>query len=312
MGEWLQSLIPWGTDVILWLQSFRTPALDGLFVGATYLGEEYFYIGFLPLVYWCIHKELGIQLGYLLMLSNYLNGWAKLLYRLPRPAAADMAYLRHEASPSFPSGHSQNAVAMWCYLALTVKRAAFWILAIVLIALIAISRVYVGVHFPQDLAGGLLIGGVLLALYVLLGDRVIAPWLRRQPLALRLVLGAVAPLIMLFVYPRDYNGLYPDETAATIVGVLVGISLGAPLEERYIGFSVAGPFWKRLARLLVGIAIIVLVYLLPKLLLPETFAPALDIAIRVLRYALMAFTLTVVAPWLFVRLRLADTTEPRR
>ena len=306
MGEWLQSLVLWGTDVILWLQTFRVAALDGLFVGATYLGEEYFYIGFLPLIYWCINKELGIRLSYLIMLSNYVVGWAKLLYKIPRPADPRIVPLRHETSPSFPSGHSMNAATMWGYLALYIKRTWFWIVAIALILLIAISRVYVGVHFPQDLIGGLLLGAIVLALYVLLGDRLISPWLRRQPLALRLILGALVPLIMLFVYPRDYAGLYPAETAATVVGVLIGISIGVPLEERYIDFSVAGPVWKRILRLLLGIAVIALIYTGPKLLLPETMAPGLDTAIRVLRYALMAFTLTFFAPWLFVRLKLAE------
>ena len=129
MGEWLQSLVPWGTDVILWLQTFRTPLLDGLFVGATYLGEEYFYIGFLPLLYWCVNKELGVRLSYLIMLSNYVVGWAKLLYKIPRPADPGIVPLRHESSPSFPSGHSQNATTMWGYLALHVKRTWFWVLA---------------------------------------------------------------------------------------------------------------------------------------------------------------------------------------
>jgi membrane-associated phospholipid phosphatase len=308
MGEWLYSLIPWGTDAILWAQTFRTSLLDGLFVGATYLGEEYFYIGFLPLIYWCVSKELGVRLSYLIMLSNYFNGWAKLLYKIPRPADSNIVSLRHEASPSFPSGHSQNAASMWCYLALYVKRMWFWVFVIGLILLIAMSRVYVGVHFPQDLIGGLLLGVTLLVLYVTLGDRVIAPWLRRQSLGLRLVLGAIVPLIMLFIYPRDYAGHYPAEIAATVVGVLIGISIGAPLEERHVRFSVAGSFWKRLLRLLLGMALIVLIYAGPKLLLPELPAPGLNTTIRVLRYALMAFTLTFIAPYIFVRVKLADRT----
>ena len=64
--------------------------------------------------------------------------------------------------------------------------------------------------------------------------------------------------------------------------------------------------WLPVIGLLLGIAIIALIYVGPKLLLPETMAPGLDAATRVVRYGLMAFTLTFFAPWLFVRLRLAD------
>ena len=308
MSEWLHSLIPWGTDAILWAQSLRTPFLDALFVGATMLGEEYFFMGFLPLIYWCLNKPLGIQFSYLSMVSNYVNGWIKLLFMVPRPAHPGIIALRVESSPSFPSGHTQNATAMWGYLALHVRKTWFWIAAIALILLIAASRVFVGVHFPQDLAGGLLVGVILLALYVWLGDRVIAPWLRRQSFSLRCLLGISIPLILLFIYPRDYAGLYPAETAATVVGTLIGMSIGFPLEERYVNFSVAGVWWKRALRFLLGIALIILIYAGPKLLLPETLSPALETAIRVTRYALMGFTVAFIAPWLFIRLGLAQTS----
>lgn len=307
MGEWLQSLIPWGTDVILWAQSFSSPFLDALFVGATLLGEEYFYLAFLPLVYWCLNKQLGISLSYVTMLSNYINGWAKLLYRIPRPADPRITQLRVEVSPSFPSGHAQNATTIWGYLALRVRKTWFWIAMIGLITLIAVSRIYVGVHFPQDVVGGVCIGIIFLVLYAWLGDRISAPWLRRQSLVPRLALGIIAPLILLFIYPRDHLGLYPAETAATVAGTLIGMSIGFPLEERYVRFSVAGQWWKRVLRFLVGIILVGLVYAGPKLLLPETMDVGPETLIRVIRYALVAFVLAFAAPWLFIQIKLAET-----
>jgi undecaprenyl-diphosphatase len=70
------------------------------------------------------------------------------------PAIAVLDERPHDAS--FPSGHAGNAFAAATVLAraLPAWQAAWWILA----ALIAYSRVYVGVHYPADVIGGALIG----------------------------------------------------------------------------------------------------------------------------------------------------------
>ncbi len=73
------SLIPWGTEASLWVQSFSSPFLDGLFTVATFLGEEEFYLVFLPLIYWCFSKRTGIRLAYaffLLVLRPKACSWA--------------------------------------------------------------------------------------------------------------------------------------------------------------------------------------------------------------------------------------------
>jgi undecaprenyl-diphosphatase len=59
-------------------------------------------------------------------------------------------------SNSFPSGHAATAFAGATALSLVCPRAApaFYLLA----AAIAYSRLYVGVHFPLDVAGGIVIG----------------------------------------------------------------------------------------------------------------------------------------------------------
>jgi len=58
--------------------------------------------------------------------------------------------------PSFPSGHAANAFAAAWVLSglLPALRGAWWGLA----AAIAVSRVYLGVHYPSDVLGGALIG----------------------------------------------------------------------------------------------------------------------------------------------------------
>ncbi|MEJ1202521.1 MULTISPECIES: phosphatase PAP2 family protein [unclassified Streptomyces] len=70
---------------------------------------------------------------------------------------------------SFPSNHATIAGASAVALAL-VRRAVIWITA-PLALLMAFSRVFVGVHYPHDVAAGLLLGAVVAATAVLLGRR---------------------------------------------------------------------------------------------------------------------------------------------
>jgi undecaprenyl-diphosphatase len=73
-----------------------------------------------------------------------------LVYPEPKP----LVHLPHTGA--FPSGHSTTAFACATVLAWSDRRLA--VPAYVLAALIAISRVYVGVHWPLDIVGGAVLG----------------------------------------------------------------------------------------------------------------------------------------------------------
>jgi membrane-associated phospholipid phosphatase len=78
-----------------------------------------------------------------------------------------------EAPPtsSFPSGHTAATLALWGALAVLASararsalvRGVFLTLAVVLPLLVAVSRLYRGMHYLSDVLGGLLLGGIWLA-----------------------------------------------------------------------------------------------------------------------------------------------------
>jgi membrane-associated phospholipid phosphatase len=309
--ELLASLIPWGTGAILWVQSFRHPFFDALFQAATFLGEEEFYLIFLPFIYWCLNKQVGVGLAYISLFSPYLNSAVKLTFRLPRPSDPRLVLLRTETSPSFPSNHAQGAVVNWGYLATRFGHKIFSIVAVVLVLLIAFSRIYVGVHFPQDVVAGLLIGLLLLVTY----NWIVGTAQKRRfdlPLPIKLTLSAIAPLALLFVHPFDVDGTYPAELAATTMGTFLGMSIGFIMEREHVRFKVNGLWWKRGLRFILGMVLVVIFYLGLKVVFPEEVSHSVAIALRMVRYSLVGFCTAFLAPWLFVATSLAEREEAEK
>ncbi len=296
MVELLRSLMPWGADVIVWVQQFSNGVLDAVFTVATYLGREQFYILFLPVLYWCVNKHLGRALSVVFLLSEYTNGILKDAFGLPRPNEFD-ARIRAplpETSPSFPSGHAQGSFVFWGTMATLVRRAWMWIVSIVLILLISLSRIYLGVHFPQDILGGWVIGLGLVLLYL---------WVRRLVRGFILSLGVQLGIALLV--PVVLFVLHPSDGTALVTGAAFGMLPGFVLEEHFVGFRADGVWWKRIIRFIVGVIPLLGLYLGLKLVFPE------GDMFRFLRYGLVGIWAGLLAPWLFVALRLAEQ-EPRR
>ncbi|MDI7276151.1 MAG: phosphatase PAP2 family protein, partial [Anaerolineae bacterium] len=281
----------WGLYAILSLQSRGGPAADAFFRLITLLGDEKFFLLFLPLVFWCFDKRLGLRLAVLVLLSDTVNLWLKWACGLPRPPAPPVFRIAEETGPGFPSGHTQSVTVAFGYLASQLQRWRVHILAAVLVFLVALSRIYLGVHYPHDVLGGLVIGYLILLLFVRTGplaERRWASWTR----GLRYGVAVGVPLVLL--------ALSPSPDAASDLGALAGFGVGATLEAQYVRFSAGGPALRRLLRLVLGAVVVVALYAGPKAVLPEGAAWSF------VRYATVALAATAAVPWLFVRLGLAQ------
>jgi membrane-associated phospholipid phosphatase len=305
MGEWLESLVPWGTEVLVKIQSYIPEWLVIVFVGFTFLGYEQFYLLVLPLIFWCIDRQIGVRLGFISLFSAWLNSVFKYLFAIPRPSDPRLNVPYPETSPSFPSGHAQNAVVNWGYLAYSVRKPIFTIVAVVIILGISLSRMVLGVHFPQDVIGGGLIGLVLLVVFVWV-EPPATRWLGAQSRVVQATLALVGPLALIFLHPADTEGYYPAPGSITPMSVIAGFAVGLVMEQAWVRFRVEGEWWRRGLRLLLGLAVVALFYFGPQLFLPESMVPGLEAALCFVRYALVGWSVAFLCPWLFVRLRLAE------
>jgi len=298
----------WGADLIIAIQAIHNPLLDAFFNVITSLGSEDFYMFLLPLLYWCIDKRLAQRLAYLFLFSAYTNAALKHLFRHPRPFGYDPRVLKLDRVPAeelgygLPSGHSQSALTVWGYLAAGTRRRWAWTSAGLLVALIAFSRLYLGVHFPTDVLGGLLVGAIWLALF-LWGEPRLVRWLARQPVAVQIGLAVAVPILLFLAHSsRD---------ATAVAGTFVGLGVGIVIESRALRFSAGGPIWQRAARLVLGVIGVVILREGLKLLFPGE-GEALYALFRLLRYSLVGLWVALVAPWLFQRLGLVSAVKGDR
>jgi len=287
-------ILDWGIEVILWLQQ-ASPALDGVFRALTFFGDVAFYLVFFPLLYWGLDRRLGTCTGALFLASALLNGAVKMALAQPRPFDYDPSViaLAHAEGYGFPSGHTQNTVAVFGYLAYRLRCRFVTVLALILCLLVPLSRIYLGVHFPTDVLGGYLLGGLLLVGYQR-AEPPLIDWFSRRSLIALASLSLGFPLLLLAVLPAD------STVGRSAVVTLASLAIGLLIERRWIRFRDNGSVWMRCGRVSLGFAGVVLLYLLytrGALIAPDEG--------DTLAFGLIAFWTMVGAPFVFCRLGLA-------
>ena len=296
----MQEILTSGAEFIVWLQQFQTPLGNEIFELITsFGGSSYLYM--IPLVVWCVDYRTGLRLLAVFSITVFVNTTLKTLISQPRPFQLDPRVIsRGEDGYGLPSGHAQLVVVFWGVIARWVGNPWFWTLCVVLMAAIGFSRIYLGVHFPSDVIAGWALGAATLWAFASHGNRAIAA-IRRHDLgariALSLALGAAlfAADVLLVGDAERLN--------AGAAGFIAGAGSGAAIAVRRLAFDGRGPGWQRALRALVGMAVMLpMLWAMRELGAPSGIAGKAVIALDL---AALGLWLTLGAPWLFERMRLA-------
>ncbi|HSM24902.1 MAG TPA: phosphatase PAP2 family protein [Anaerolineaceae bacterium] len=295
----------------------------------SFLGDEEFYLFIMPAIYWCFDSGLGLRLGMLLMISNGVNGIFKYLFQGPRPFWVNdkvIAYI-HETSFGVPSGHSQNAVAIWGYFAAIVKKSWLRWLFIAIFVLIGLSRIYLGAHFILDVVIGWLIGGILVFLFIFVEKKYsqrIVLWTKGKKIGIAVLFSLfmlIIPILLVTmnqnwqfspVYLENVNRVFEGNTPQpfsldgilTASGAWLGLIVGVVLVSDKIPLGkITSSLNKKIVRFIIGLIGVMILWAGLRLVFPSDIA-FLSEFLRFVRYFLIGIWISGGAPFLFRRLNL--------
>lgn len=297
---------------LYFLESIRHPVLDFLFSIITLCGEETVFMAVGMIVFWCVDKYRGYYLLCVGFLGTVLNQFLKILCRVPRPWVKDPNFTivesaREAASGySFPSGHTQTAVGLFGGIARMTGRAWLRAAMIALAALVALSRMYLGVHTPADVLTSLAIATVLLLAAYPLFERA-----RTSPRLMYVVLFSfvgimIAYLCFILIYP------FPEEVYAagavhnlesarkngfTLLGCALGLLPVYAVDRKWTHFETDAVWWAQMFKTVGGLLLVLAVKELFRAPLDAMFGGHL--AARSVRYFLMVVVGGVLWPMTF-------------
>jgi undecaprenyl-diphosphatase len=163
---------------LLSLTNKNVPILDSLMIVSSLYGREifwFFMIVMLSLLGGIDGRKTALFLVLSILIISFLNTMLKDLIQRPRPeVSADRILVPQDKEFSFPSGHASIvagcAVTTAILFSNSERRKIIVCFVMLEAALVCLSRVYVGVHYPSDILGGILLGaGISLGLIAIRG-----------------------------------------------------------------------------------------------------------------------------------------------
>lgn len=165
-----QTLEPYDTQIFEFIRSFRTENLTTFYRLVTDLGDKISFvviISILSIYLWIRHRNwrFSLEIIIVLIFASLSNVVLKQIINRQRPQGDHLVDVN---TLSFPSGHSMSAMAFYGFLIYLCMRfnldrrlrAAMIGVLLFIIINIGISRIYLGVHYPSDVAAGMT-GGLL-------------------------------------------------------------------------------------------------------------------------------------------------------
>ncbi len=267
-------------DIINFLQSFQTDWLTSFFKFITFFGNEEFYILVLPLLFWFWDKDKALKLMLILLPSLMLNAYLKEVFQTARPVG--VALIEQDGF-AFPSGHAQGTATLWLMLALLLRQKWMSILAAAMLILVPLSRLYLGVHWPADVLGGLAIGALVVWLYWAFLYESLGKYLAEKT-----VLSQAALLTTVILF---FACLFPAPDAIPVLAVIWGFGLIVIFSDVVHSKPRDGIIWI-IITLVVGIIGTLLIWKGLKVVLPYNTIG------RFIRYAVLGFWIAYL-PLLF-------------
>jgi undecaprenyl-diphosphatase len=168
----------WDIELSRSVQSVRLPALKSTMLAVSALGSGWIAVAIVAVAGLALFLK-GLRLEALVLTAGTASGslidrGLKALTARPRPSNPLVQVMVQTYLESFPSGHVQFFVEYFGFLFFlsyilirsAPARSVSLMLLGSLIAVIGLSRVYLGAHWPSDVAGAYLFGGIWLMVMI--------------------------------------------------------------------------------------------------------------------------------------------------
>ena len=149
--------------ILLFIQNnLRSPALTQFFKAVSDYGVIVMAVYFVILLLWEKRKIFPVASACIVsgLLGDFIKEYLKHFIRRPRPFldfSALEPLIKRPKGFSFPSGHTTLAFAV-AFIACRILPKRYSIPALLIAALVAFSRLYLGVHYPTDILGAICVG----------------------------------------------------------------------------------------------------------------------------------------------------------
>ena len=255
-------------ELLYTLQQIRVPALTKILSLLTNFGGLYGFMVLSLIVFWCIDKRCGYFMLSLGFLGTVINQFLKLIFRIPRPWILDPEFepvasaVPDAGGFSFPSGHTQNVFATFGGIFAWTKKAWLKILCVVMILVVAFSRMYLGVHTPLDVGVSCIVGIVLLVvLYPVFRGMEEHP---NRMYGFFAVLAVLLLAFLLYSYLCPFpEWMYAEEhfvnitearhNASLLTGALVGLVIAYTLDIKTVKFQTKAVWWAQILKVVIGL-----------------------------------------------------------
>ncbi|HDR7794165.1 TPA: phosphatase PAP2 family protein [Bacillus luti] len=268
-----------------WMTRLEGSVLTLFFKLVSSIANETLYLVIISILYWCVSKRKAFHMIVMLCFSGYIGIVVKEFMKIPRPYTYDGVQALYEKSASgysFPSTHVQLATTFWGSFMTLFKKRIIWIIGIVFIALIAISRLYLRVHWLSDVMGAAILSIMIVYLYtkftMKLSDK---KFILLQQCIL------IVSIITYFMTDQIDN--------FKLLGILTGSTVGIMLENHFIKMNENNDFKTQVIKTVLGLSCMLMIQLILKKGIPDMYY---------LRYLLTGITITFLCPFIFHMFRL--------
>lgn len=305
-------------DFLLWLQNLRDSHSLGLnqyLLHLTTFGEFFVPTSICAIVYWCIDEIAGTYMFSVCSFNLFFAHIIKMCACIYRPWVLSNKItplgnaIKMAGGYSFPSGHTLMATSIFGAIANLVRKNWFTLLCLSTVLLVMFSRMWLGVHTPQDVIAGFVIG-----ITIVLATKPLTNWCEQKTDRYLYLLGITNILTILgliFIsyknYPLNYNNgelivnpIFSKYTFIIAYAYGMGLFNGTILCRKFFPFKTKDiSLLTKIIRGIIGVGLIKYLTLITNL---HFFGEYHNFKITFLTMFMIGFCITAIYPLIFTNI----------